>query len=252
MDLCESQPSPFRRHPWEIARLEAVKDILEILNISKNPTDGLDIGCGDGFIGKELSASLPLRTYTGIDPNLSAARREEMSIPKRGIFFLNDYRDLDDNRYSLVLMLDVLEHVEYDRRFLADLVDRHAISGGHFLITVPAFPCLFGDHDRFLKHYRRYRRSELIRLIEDARLICVAHGYMFTSLLLVREISSICGKLFPPKTKRDMGVGNWDWGEFLSKGIGRFLRIDNWISSILNRIGIKLPGLTIWALCKKP
>jgi SAM-dependent methyltransferase len=235
-----------------MARLEATNDILKSVKSSEEPFDCLDIGCGDGFFGRKLFVGLPLKTYTGIDTNLSAARAADMSIEERGILYVNEYRDLGNNRYSLTLMMDVLEHVECDRQFLADIVYRYGIKGGYILITVPAFPFLFSGHDRFLKHYRRYSGSELLHLIESARLSCVSHGYLFVSLLLVRWVSMIHEILFPSNTERNMGVGNWNHGEFVTNAIVRILRADNWLSSTLNRIGIKLPGLTIWALCKKP
>jgi len=251
MDLREFKSSLHRRHPWEMARLEAVKDILRSVNLSDGPFECLDIGCGDGFFGRKLFASLLLKTYTGIDTNLSAAQAVDMSIKEQGILYVNEYRDLANNQYSLTLLMDVLEHVEDDRQFLADIVYRYGKKGGYFLITVPAFPSLFGGHDRFLNHYRRYRRSELLHLIESGPLSCVSHGYLFISLLLVRWVSSINEKFFPSNNKRNIGVGNWNRGEFVTNTIGRILRADIRISSTLNRIGIKFPGLTIWALCKK-
>ena len=50
MDLTEINHRNFNRHPWEIARIEALKKILHpILNNQRHPKI-LDVGCGDGFV----------------------------------------------------------------------------------------------------------------------------------------------------------------------------------------------------------
>jgi SAM-dependent methyltransferase len=60
-----------------------------------------------------------------------------------------------------VVLLDVLEHIEHPVEVL-----RHARSvlrdNGAVIVTVPAYPWLYGDWDRRLGHHRRYT-SELLR-----------------------------------------------------------------------------------------
>ena len=62
--------------------------------------------------------------------------------------------------YDCVLLMDVLEHIELDRKFLSDCI-QHAPSNTLFFISVPAFQWLFSSHDRYLKHYRRYTIQSL-------------------------------------------------------------------------------------------
>lgn len=70
---------------------------------------------------------------------------------------------------SAVVMLDVLEHI-------ADpgLVLRNAAAvlepSGKILITVPAYPWLFGDWDQRLGHYRRYTRELVHQHVREAGL----------------------------------------------------------------------------------
>jgi SAM-dependent methyltransferase len=56
---------------------------------------------------------------------------------------------------DLFLLTDVLEHIEDDRRFLAGLVAA-ARPGAGFLVTVPADPRLWTEHDVSFGHRRRY------------------------------------------------------------------------------------------------
>jgi hypothetical protein len=54
----------------------------------------------------------------------------------------------------------VLEHVADDHHLLAQAVDVLP-RGGHVLITVPADPSLWSEHDRLFGHFRRYDRTTL-------------------------------------------------------------------------------------------
>jgi SAM-dependent methyltransferase len=75
-----------------------------------------------------------------------------------------------------VVMLDVLEHV-------ADPVTvlRHAAAtlgdAGGMIVTVPAYPWLYGDWDRQLGHHRRYTSQAMRQQVRDAGLNMERLGY---------------------------------------------------------------------------
>lgn len=71
--------------------------------------------------------------------------------------------------FDLICMFDVLEHIEQDRATLA-LVRTLLAPGGRILLTVPANRWLWGAHDVFLHHKRRYGEAELRQKVRDARL----------------------------------------------------------------------------------
>jgi SAM-dependent methyltransferase len=61
---------------------------------------------------------------------------------------------------SVVVMLDVIEHVPDPVRVLKNARETLAPDGG-ILVTVPAIPALMGPWDRMLGHYRRYSKRML-------------------------------------------------------------------------------------------
>ena len=69
--------------------------------------------------------------------------------------------------FDLVLMLDVLEHIEDDRQALASAYSTLK-PGGHLLVTVPALPWLWSRHDEANAHYRRYLPRTLREVLLDA------------------------------------------------------------------------------------
>ncbi len=87
-------------------------------------------------------------------------------------------RDTGPTDCDLVLMMDVLEHVDDDRALLRHYAAK-VPPGAHFLVTVPAFAFLWSGHDVFLEHKRRYRLTEIETAMRDAGLAVVRGSYYF-------------------------------------------------------------------------
>ncbi len=73
--------------------------------------------------------------------------------------------DLPEAAGSAV-MINVLEHIEDDAGALRATC-AHLREGGSLFLWVPAFESLYSPFDRRLGHYRRYRRPQLVSLVED-------------------------------------------------------------------------------------
>ena len=211
----------------------------------------LDVGCGDGFICRELSRRADVQFVDGVDVNLTHQEVDALRGKDDKVFYYNAYRDLPLGRYNLVLLMDVLEHVQEDTRFLAEIVDRYLMKDGHLIITVPAFPFLYSRHDVYLSHYRRYGRMQLVRLIKDSNLFCMRSGYLFLSLLPIRLIEVPWERMTNREKEGIRGVGGWTSGKLLTSAVTAILRCENRLSMLLNSLGVRIPGLTVWAVCRK-
>lgn len=91
---------------------------------------------------------------------------------------------------DVVTALDVIEHVEDDQRAVAEM-SRVLKKGGYLVITVPAFQALWSDWDVALHHFRRYRRPQLVQLLENASLEVVHINYVnvlaFPAVFVMRK-----------------------------------------------------------------
>jgi SAM-dependent methyltransferase len=79
-------------------------------------------------------------------------------------------------KMDLIYLIDVLEHLEDDKRFL-DYFRRQLAPGGRLFIYVPARSELFSSFDAGIGHFRRYNRKELIDKVEEAGLHVVSCRY---------------------------------------------------------------------------
>jgi len=125
----------------------------------------LDVGCGTGGVLAGLGNGM--RPF-GIDSSaLALAHCRERGLTAIACASAGAL-PFAPSSFDVVLLLDVLEHFSDEQRLLAD-VRRLVRAGGHVLVSVPAFQFLWSDHDEVLHHVRRYRASELRRVLTDAR-----------------------------------------------------------------------------------
>lgn len=85
-------------------------------------------------------------------------------------------------RFDLIGLFDVLEHLSEPVASLSALVDR-AEPTGAIVLTVPALPWLWGPHDVVHRHYRRYTRNTLQAHLEAGGWRVEYMSYMNTLLL---------------------------------------------------------------------
>ena len=187
MDLCEITDNR-NRHPWEIIRIKILIKILQEWLLHETKIRALDVGCGDAFISDKLQKSIGLERYDGVDINLSDSQIRQLSKIENNIILHNNFNGLSHEYYNLVLILDVIEHVENDYAFLNDIVNQYAAPNALILLTAPAFNFLFSSHDIFLGHFRRYSLKQLIALIHNLGYECLTSGYMFFSLISIRIV----------------------------------------------------------------
>jgi 2-polyprenyl-3-methyl-5-hydroxy-6-metoxy-1,4-benzoquinol methylase len=136
----------------------------------------LDVGAGSGIFSKHLLGR-GARSAVCVD-SAYAVERSELYHGKPIRFV----REIDRCDADLVLLMDVLEHVDDDVE-LVKMSLAGAAPGAFVLITVPAFQFLFSAHDRFLEHRRRYTIGSLEAVVRAAGLKIVATRYFFGLVL---------------------------------------------------------------------
>jgi len=148
----------------------------------------LDVGAGSGFFSR-LLLDHGARQATCVDPGY-AAEHEELHH-NRPIRFV---RNIDTFDGDLLLLMDVLEHVDDDVALLAEYA-RKSPAGARFFITVPAFQLLWSGHDVFLEHRRRYTLPQMEAVIAKAGLTLERGCYYYGFTLPLAAATRLLGRI---------------------------------------------------------
>jgi SAM-dependent methyltransferase len=140
----------------------------------------LELGCGTGNM---LESLVEFGEAVGMEPDetlVAAARGAGLDV-RRGA--LPHDRVVANGWPDVVLMLDVLEHLDDDAAALGAAREILA-PGGTLVVAVPAYQWLWSQHDVVLGHRRRYTAGGLRARVAAAG-FDVRYVTYFNALLLV-------------------------------------------------------------------
>ena len=155
----------------------------------------LDIGTSSGT-NLRMLRDLGFTRVTGLDMSADAiafCRAKGLGAVEQGDVCAMPFAD---ESFDLVLATDIIEHVVEDGRALREIA-RVLRPGGIALVTVPAFPLLWGLQDRVARHQRRYRMRPFRAALEAAGLTVRRAYYfnyvLFLPILLARRLIDMLG-----------------------------------------------------------
>jgi ubiquinone/menaquinone biosynthesis C-methylase UbiE len=177
-------------HWWWVGRKNIIKIFLKKRFNSKKITI-LDAGCGTG--SNIIFFNQFGKTY-GIDISPIATK----FCKKRGIKNITtcDVSKLPykDSYFDLVSCMDVLEHIEDEKKAISEIY-RVLKPGGYVLLTVPALSFVFSKHDKAQGHFRRYSKKYLREILTSVGFVEDRTTYFNTLLsfpiILIRLLSKL-------------------------------------------------------------
>jgi hypothetical protein len=153
-------------HFWFRWRFEAfLKQARQVGVPLDEPLSVLDIGAGRGVLRQQIERA----TEWTVDITDLDHRALESSDAARGTTYYYDVLEKKaewKGKYDVLLLFDVLEHIENTRPFL-DAVLYHLKDDGYLFLNVPALPILFSRFDEVQGHHRRYTVKTLKREFDD-------------------------------------------------------------------------------------
>ncbi len=248
MDLTERSSDNSIRHPWEVARFNFYLDLLRQSGVLDTQR-WLDVGSGDAWFARSLRERLSsTASITCWDSFYTSEDLEMLDERTPNVYLTAERPEL---RFEGVLMLDVVEHVADDLGFVSDIVRDVLLDEGWVLVSVPAYQFLYTDHDRRLKHYRRYSPRRMRDVLSASGLDIVSEGGVFHTLLVPRFVQAVAER-FRHSQGSELGIGGWRQGSALTRVVTLLLSMECRLSLLLSRQHrIIVPGLSYWALCRK-
>lgn len=161
----------------------------------------VDFGSGSGFFAYELLEAYPdkIEKVLLVDIGYSEA---EMAAT-RGQMVEKMHYIPEGLNHCIVVMMDVLEHIEDDYAILK--IIRDAVGpDSYFFITVPAFMSVWSSHDVYLGHYRRYTIPMVKKLLDHHHCPIERQYYIYGSIFplvwMVRKVKKNTADMENPES----------------------------------------------------
>jgi SAM-dependent methyltransferase len=182
-------------HWWFVGRRRILEQLIR--REVRPPPDAriLEVGCGTGHNLEMLGR---FGTVEATELNDSARKLASTRLGRPvARAALPDLSMFDDERFDLVALLDVLEHVADDRAALKSIQSKLK-PGGKLLVTVPGNPWMWSAHDVSHHHHRRYRRRELESVAKAANLkvefLSPFNSLLFPPIAAARLVGRLTGR----------------------------------------------------------
>ncbi|RRJ85304.1 class I SAM-dependent methyltransferase [Aestuariirhabdus litorea] len=204
-DVYEQMARLESKHWWFRGRRAIVADLIRRLGLGPELRI-LEVGAGTG------GNSAMLKAFGSVDSVEPDARARQLAAEVHGVELLAgslpDALPESDVPYDLIVLMDVLEHVEPHRAALSRLLERLA-PGGRLLLTVPALQALWSAHDERHHHHRRYQAGELRRLLEESGFRVERVKYFNSLLLPLIALARLGSRLGLLRGADDQMPGPW-------------------------------------------
>ncbi len=145
-------------HFWFEWRFKVFLSQITSLGLDKDlPRKGLDIGCGNGLIGRQLARY----TNWSVDGTEIYDEIVHLNDDQQQQTLLYDIQECHDEfreKYDFLVLFDILEHIEDTASFLHAAI-YHLKPGGWIFINVPAIRQMYSAYDVIVKHIRRYDKA---------------------------------------------------------------------------------------------
>jgi len=183
-----------KKHWWFTARRKIIDTYIQQFDL---PADAqiLEAGCGTGG---NLAMLATHGQVWAIEPSEVARTIAAKQAQQTGVTLvegvLPEHIPFSEQQFDLIVLLDVLEHLKDDTNSLKALKQRLK-PNGKLLMTVPALPFLWSEHDEIHHHFRRYTRHMMCQCLEQTGFqvnkLSYYNFWLFPAVFTVRALKKI-------------------------------------------------------------
>lgn len=184
-------------HFWYKARREIIESVLLSHQLLTKKFSVLEIGSANGTNIQYFKSRF--NVIKGSEINTEAINIAQQKNPD--IEFCNGWLPhnigFSDEKFDLIFLFDVLEHVEDDLSALIEIKNR-LNKNGKLILTVPAYQFLFGKFDEDSFHFRRYNMTTISSVVNKSGFKIGFKSYfnfwLFPLVLISRLVEKLLNK----------------------------------------------------------
>jgi Methyltransferase domain len=174
-------------HFWVRRRFEVFRKFAgELVPAAREMAE---VGCGHGLLQRQMELAYG-REVTGFDLNENGLKHNVSRASRVVCYDLYQKDQEFRQRFDLIFLWDVLEHISDEDSFLAAL-RFHLAKAGAFVFNVPAGEWAFSGYDTAAGHFRRYSAESFFRVMARNGLQVTKWSYWglpLTPTLLFRKV----------------------------------------------------------------
>jgi len=144
-------------HFWMVWRFERLTSFVRQKLLSFDDKKVFEIGCGSGTVIEQVRSKYG-QDVDGCDLNDFALKKIKIGNNEIYCYNIFDQDESLDGKYDVIILFDVIEHIEDDIAFVNACLF-HLKSKGKCIINVPAYMHLYSKYDKAVGHVRRYSKS---------------------------------------------------------------------------------------------
>lgn len=156
-----------------------------------------DVGGGNGVVAAALQKAGFLVIL--VEPGLQGAINARSRGVEHVVCSTVEQIEFKTRTLPAIGLFDVLEHIEDDVSFLAQL-KALLQEGGYLYLTVPAYGFLWSQEDVYAQHFRRYTLSSLCRKLQSVGFEIAFKSYIFGFLPLPIWVFRTLPRFFSKKS----------------------------------------------------
>ena len=178
-------------HFWIKRRFAVMDKMIDGIDLQR--MKWFDVGCGAGLLQEHCSKTYGL-AVDGADLNIVALAKNPSGPKQTFCYDILEQRAEMHEAYDIISVLDVIEHIEDEFRFVEALLF-HLKKGGFLLVNVPANQKMYSRYDIEAGHKRRYSSKDVFRICNQHGL--ATHSWTYWGLpllpvLLARNLVVAC------------------------------------------------------------
>jgi len=222
-------------HFWVRRRFEVLQHLCS--EVVSGAREMAEIGCGHGLLQRQIE-DVYGKEVTGFDLNEYGLKHNVSRISRVSCYDIRQRNEEFRDKFDLILLFDVLEHIEDEDGFLNALLF-HLAPQGKLILNVPAGRWAYSAYDVAAGHVRRYAIGDLVAVTRRNRLRILDWTYWglpLTPTLMLRKLLLMGGR----DQRRIITSGFDSRSPWINKALGDLARLE--------RIPQKLLGTSLMAV----
>ena len=182
-----------KNHFWIIWRFKfLIKELIEKKIYLSKKLKIMDLGCGNGILSNQIETYRPVK-IDRVDSSKQMLKKNKKVKGKLICYNISRKNKILKNKYDIVFLFDVLEHIKNDKKFLLDVL-YHIKPGGFLVLNVPSLQLFYSKYDVAVGHVRRYSKATFSKTskIHGANMVSIKYwGFLLVPVLALRKFSLI-------------------------------------------------------------